>query len=125
MKKSEFKEKLNQLFDRDIDDFSLEEKYSFIQKVFIDYQIDKDKTTRIATNKGQKWTDEELKLILSVAPSKENCLRFARLFGRGYGSIEQIYRWASTPQKELSPKRENDSFIQQVFRVKKCLGLRN
>lgn len=125
MKKSEFKEKLNQLFDCDIDGFSLEEKYSFIQKVFIDYQIDKDKTTRIATNKGQKWTDEELKLILSVAPSKENCLRFARLFDRGYGSIEQIYRWASTPQKELSLERENDSFIQQIFRVKKCLGLRN
>ena len=124
MKKMEFQEKLNELLEIDIDDFSIEEKCDFIQKIFIEYQIDKDKV-RSPLNKGNKWKDEELKLILSVAATKENCLKFARLFERGYGSIEQIYRWASTPKNQLSEERKGDAFIQQIFKVKKSLGLRN
>jgi hypothetical protein len=41
-------------------------------------------------------------------------MKYARLFNRGYGSIEQIYRWSTTPYKELSDERKEDSFIKQI-----------
>ena len=71
-----------------------------------------------------KWTDEELKIILSDAPTKENCVKYARLFKRGYGSIEQIYRWSVTTTKEMTDERKSDSFILQVKRIAKELGIR-
>lgn len=43
MKKIEFQEKLYELFETEIDDFSIKEKCDFIQKIFIEYQINKDK----------------------------------------------------------------------------------
>lgn len=67
------------------------------------------KKSVIISNKGCKWSDEELKIILSDAPTKENCIKYARLFKRGYGSIEQIYRWSVTTMKEMSEERKNDS----------------
>ena len=76
------------------------------------------------TLKGEKRTDEELTIILSAAPTRENCIKYARLFKRGYGSIEQIYRWAVTPKKNMSEERKSDSFVQQVKRVAKEIGLR-
>jgi len=120
----DYMENYSDTYDYSEIDFSIKEKCDFIQKIFIEYQINKDKV-RSPLNKGNKWKDEELKLILSVAATKENCLKFARLFDRGYGSIEQIYRWASTPKNQLSEERKGDAFIQQIFRVKKSLGLRN
>ena len=76
------------------------------------------------TNKGAAWTDDELRVVLSDAPLKENCLKHARAFGRGYGSIEQIYRWASTSKEDIERKRPNDIFISQIKRVAKQLGWR-
>ena len=34
------------------------------------------------SNKGKSWTDEELKVVLSFAPTKENCLRFGKIDGK-------------------------------------------
>ena len=76
------------------------------------------------TNKGNSWTDDELRVILSEAPTKENCLRFARAFRRGYGSIEQIYRWAATSDARIKATRPDDAFIKQIKRVAKQLGWR-
>lgn len=42
--------------------------------------------------KGKPWTDAELRVVLSDAPTKENCVKHAKAFGRGYGALEQIYR---------------------------------
>ena len=67
----------------------------------MEYQKDNE-NKRDTSNKGEKWTDEQLKIILSEAPSKQNCMKFAILFKRGYGSIEQIYRWSTTPNINLS-----------------------
>lgn len=76
-------------------------------------------------NKGKSWTDEELKLVLSLPPTKENCLKLAKAFKRGYGSIEQIYRWAVTPEKSIKgTDRENDSFIKQIQKAYKESGWR-
>ena len=51
-------------------------------------------------------------------------MKYAVLFSRGYGSIEQIYRWSTTQDKKLSTRRKEDSFIQQIKKVAKELGLR-
>lgn len=48
-----------------------------------------------------------------------NCLKYAKLFNRGYGRIEQIYRWASTSDKEVERKRPDDVFIAQIKRIAK------
>lgn len=98
-------------------------KINLIQKILVEYQKDNE-DKRDTSNKGEKWTDEQLKIILSDAPSKQNCMKYAILFKRGYGSIEQIYRWSTTQDQELSEQRKEDSFIQQIKRVAKELRLR-
>jgi len=74
--------------------------------------------------KGKPWTDDELRVVLSDAPTKENCLKHARGFSRGYGAIEQIYRWAATSDAVIRRKRPDDTFIAQIKRVAKQLGWR-
>jgi predicted secreted protein len=73
-------------------------------------------------NKGKAWTDDELTVILSAAPTKANCEKFAKAFKRGYGSIAQIYQWAMTTKKNIKKKRPDDKFINQVKRVAKQVG---
>jgi hypothetical protein len=51
-------------------------------------------------------------------------LKHARAFNRGYGAIEQIYRWAATSDAEVKRKRCSDEFIAQIKRVAKQLGWR-
>ena len=102
---------------------SYDEKMTLVHSLLVDYEKDNEEKRDIS-NKGCKWTDEELKIILSDAPTKENCIKYARLFKRGYGSIEQIYRWSVTTTKEMSEERKNDSFIIQVKRIAKELGIR-
>ena len=94
-----------------------------VHNLLVDYEKENE-VKRDVTKKGEKWTDEELKIILADAPTKENCVKYARLFKRGYGSIEQIYRWSVTPKKDMSDERKEDSFVQQVKRVAKELGIR-
>ena len=123
MKKSEFKESFRELLDNNIEDLTFEEKFSYAKKILIDYEI--EYTLHDTSNKGNKWTDYELEIILSNSGTKANCLKFAKLFKRGYGSIEQIYRWASTPISNMTEERKNDSFILQIKKVSKKIGLRN
>ncbi|HDR1156528.1 TPA: hypothetical protein QB234_001243 [Pasteurella multocida] len=125
MKKSEFKNSFIELLSNNIDSLNYDEKIHFIKKILTEYEIEKDKTDRTPVNKGQPWNDHQLELILSLPATKKNCLKFAKIFGRGYGSIEQIYRWASTPKNQLTKERLNDAFIQQIMRVKRNLELRN
>lgn len=123
MNKKEYKRELYKVFDQKIDDLDFSGRINLIQKILVEYQKDNE-DQRDTSNKGEKWTDEQLKIILSDAPSKQNCMKYARLFKRGYGSIEQIYRWSTTQYQELSEQRKEDSFIQQIKRVAKELGLR-
>jgi len=74
--------------------------------------------------RGKPWTDDELRVVLSDAPTKENCLKHARGFRRRYGAIEQIYRWAAATDAAVKRKRPNDAFIAQIKRVAKQLGWR-
>lgn len=74
--------------------------------------------------KGKPWSDDELRVVLSDAPTKENCLKHARGFNRGSGAIEQIYRWAATSDTEVARKRPDHEFIAQIKRVAKQQGWR-
>lgn len=123
MKRKEFKKNLYDALDNEVDGMSYDEKMILIHNLLVDYEQDNEEK-RDTSNKGIKWTDEELKIILSDAPTKENCVKYARIFKRGYGSIEQIYRWSVTPTKEMSEERKNDSFILQIKRIVKELGIR-
>lgn len=123
MKRKEFKENLFAALDNDVDDITYDEKMVLVHNLLVDYEKENE-TKRDITNKGEKWTDEELKIILSAAPTKENCVKYVRLFKRGYGSIEQIYRWSVTPKKDMSDERKEDSFVKQVKRIAKELGIR-
>lgn len=123
MKRKEFKENLFAALDNDVDGISYDEKMILVHNLLVDYEKENE-VKRDVTKKGEKWTDEELKIILADAPKKENCVKYARLFKRGYGSIEQIYRWSVTPKKDMTDERKEDSFVQQVKRVAKELGIR-
>ncbi|WP_304084911.1 hypothetical protein [Peptostreptococcus stomatis] len=123
MKKSEYKEELFQLLRENIDDMNFNEKMNFVSNIIIDFEKENE-NQRDISNKGKSWTDEELKIILTDAPSKYNCLKYAKIFKRGYGSIEQIYKWAMTTNKEIQEKRGNDAFIKQIKKVAKEIGLR-
>ena len=123
MKRKEFKENLFAALDNDVDSISYDEKMILVHNLLVDYEKENE-VKRDVTKKGEKWTDEELKIILTDAPTKENCVKYARLFKRGYGSIEQIYRWSTTSLIEMSDERKEDSFICQIKKVAKELGLR-
>ena len=114
MKKKELYEKLDYI--------NIENKDKLLQ----DYLFEKEKNKKFdQSNKGKPWTDDELKVILSFAPTKENCLLLAKAFKRGYGSIEQIFRWATTDMKTIkNSERKDDSFILQVKRIYKEMGWR-
>ena len=123
MKKREFKDKLFSVLQHPVDGMTYDEKMQYVQKLFINYQKEHEDQHDLS-NKGKPWRDEELKIILSDAATAENCLKYAKLFQRGYGSIEQIYRWATTNQKDIQKKRPDDKFILQIKRIVKELELR-
>lgn len=123
MKRKEFKERLFAALDNDVDGMTHDEKMTLVHNLLVDYEKENESKRDIA-NKGEKWTDEELKVILSDAPSKANCVKYAKIFKRGYGSIEQIYRWSTTAKSDMSDERKKDSFVMQIKRIAKELGLR-
>ena len=113
--------KKNDLYE-ELDSWKVDNKEKFLK----DYLFEKDKNSNFdQSNKGKPWSDDELKVILSFAPTKENCLLLAKAFKRGYGSIEQIFRWATTDLKTIkNSERKNDSFVLQVKRIYKEMGWR-
>ena len=123
MKKREFRDELFSVLQYPVDGMSYDEKMRYVQKLFIDYQKEHE-DQRDLSNKGKPWSDEELRIILSDAATAENWLKYAKLFRRGYGSIEQIYRWATTRKKDVQEKRPGDKFILQIKRIVKELELR-
>ena len=123
MKKYEFKEKLFGVLKNDIDGMSYDDKMILVSNLLIDFEKENEEF-RDVSNRGEKWKNEELKIILSDAPSRANCVKYARLFKRGYGSIEQIYRWSTISKVDMPDERKEDGFILQIRRIKKELGLR-
>lgn len=123
MKKNEYKKRVFDLLNTHIDHMEFNEKMIFVSNIMIEFEKENE-NLRDTSNKGKGWHDEELKIILTDAPTKFNCLKYAKLFKRGYGSIEQIYRWATTPTKDMSDERKEDAFIKQIKKVAKDIGFR-
>jgi hypothetical protein len=121
MNKSEFKKEVDELINSNVEGLSFDEKISLIRQRIIEIEKNSDFDS---SNKGNSWTDEELRLVLKTAPTKENCLMLARTFRRGYGSIEQIFRWAAEDQATINKNRPDDSFIKQIKRIAKEVGWR-
>lgn len=122
MRKKEFKEDFLRFFSNEVEEYTETEKISLIRSYL--HEIEKIQNWE-ELNKGKSWTDEELKVVFSFAPNKENILKVSKAFKRGYGSIEQIYRWAATPDKVIDEKgRQEDKFVLQIKRVAKECGWR-
>src|SRR5438105_163203 len=121
MTKTEFRDRVRALLAEQVGDLSLDDKLAIVQQCCIEAQ---ESAGFEESNKGKSWTDEELRVVLQHAPTKENCMLLARAFRRGYGSIEQIYRWAATTDPEVAAKRPDDVFVQQIKRVAKQVGWR-
>ena len=125
MKKSEYKQELLNIFSQNIDGMDFQERMRFIETIRIEFYASKENEQyRDCSEKGKPWKDEELFIILQDAPTKANCLKYAILFKRGYGSIEQIYRWAATSDEEVNRKRPDDTFIKQIKKIAKEIKLR-
>jgi len=123
MKKSEFKQAVHALLDKPVEGLDWERKVAFVHQILV--EMDKERAAWDQSRKMQPWSDDELRLILQLPPTKANILRLARAFRRGYGSIEQIYRWAATPKKIIEAKgRSDDRFIQQIKRIASEVGWR-
>ncbi len=123
MRKSDFRESLFRVLDQTVEGTSFEERMELAEKYVLEYQKKHD-TERECPNFGKPWSDRDLRVILQSAPTMENCLRYAKLFGRGYGSIELIYRWASTADKDIPEDKAGDVFIAHIKRIAKEVGWR-
>ncbi|MCD9185135.1 MAG: hypothetical protein LUM44_01780 [Pyrinomonadaceae bacterium] len=121
MKKSEFKEKIDELLDTNVDNLTQNEKFSMIRQRIVEFEKN---TSYDSSNKGKSWSDDELRVILKTSPTKENCMLLAKAFRRGYGSIEQIFRWAAEDQTTIDRTRPDDIFIKQIKKIAKEIGWR-
>ena len=122
MTKKDFRERIGKLLEEDISGLSTwEEKISYTRQVLV--ELDRERGYD-ESNRGKSWTDDELRLILQLPPTKENIIKLAKAFKRGYGSIEQIYRWAAEDKKTIQQKIPNDAFIQQIKRIVTEVGWR-
>jgi hypothetical protein len=122
MTKKSFKEELKKLLDSTVDKMDKSELINFAKNCICEFESVMPFDTM---NKGSSWTDDELKIVLSLPPTKENMLQLAKCFKRNIGSIEQIFRWAVTPKDVIKNKgRGNDAFIMQIKKIYKELGWR-
>jgi len=121
MTKKEFKDHLVQILNQKVANLSWNEKISLARKIIIELDVDSDYDQ---SNKGKAWTDDGLRLILQMQPTKENMMHLAKAFKRGYRSIEQIYRWASADKQKIEETRSNDSFILQIKKIASEVGWR-
>ncbi|EHO18249.1 hypothetical protein HMPREF9466_02206 [Fusobacterium necrophorum subsp. funduliforme 1_1_36S] len=77
MKKNDYKERMFDLLGGNIDDMGFDEKMNFVSNIIIEFEKENEHL-RDTSNKGKSWKDEELKIILTDAPTKYNCLKYAK-----------------------------------------------
>lgn len=122
MKKKEFRKKVSELIVLAYSSLTFEEIISEIDEAIVQVAKDKGWPT---PNKGKPWSDGELALVLTDTPTKRNTVKYARLLGRGFGSVEMVYRWAYTTSKEIKAKgRDKDKFIKQIKIIARQVGWR-
>lgn len=120
MTKQNFRKAVDDLLNQNVAGLSWDEKLALLRQRIV--ELEKKRNTR-PEKKGKPWTDDELRLVLMTAPTTENCILLARTFQRGYGSIEQIFRWTAE-RRTIAKKRPNDSFLKRIQRIAKEVGWR-
>lgn len=121
--KKTFKKDFLSLLNEDVDGLDLNGKIKIVKKYVFEIEQNQEHDE---SNKGNEWKDEDLQVIFALPATKENCLKLAQSFNRGYGSIVLIYRWAAKSDKEISELgRSQDKFIMQIRRVAKDCALIN
>lgn len=114
------KKEIYDVINSNMDQLSEVEIAKSLRNIALECELEKDYDT---SRKYGKWSDDELRIVFSHPPTKENCVKLAKVFKRGIGSIEEIYRFAAESKKLIKEKgKENDSFIQQVKRIAKQEG---
>jgi hypothetical protein len=121
MTRRQFKAAISNLLNEPTPELSWDLKTALVRRCLIDYEKEAGFDD---SKKGQAWTDDELRIILRHTPTTENGMRLARAFRRGYGSIEQIFRWAASSDDEIAAKRPEDSFICHIKTISKEIGWR-
>jgi hypothetical protein len=116
MSDREFREAVRALLNQPIEGLSPEQKTAAVRLELVDYLRNQEFPE---PNKGKPWTDDQIRVILTYAPTEENTILLARAFGRGCGSIEQIFRWAGQSERRIKEEREDNAFIQQLLRIRK------
>jgi hypothetical protein len=122
MNERQFREAIQALLRLESTTLSAEAKVALTKLELVDYQKEQSYPT---PNKGEPWTDDQLRVVLSYAPTAQNTMMLARAFGRGYGSIEQIFRWAGQSERRIEEERGDHAFVQQVLRIRKELRWRS
>jgi hypothetical protein len=122
MTKAEFKKQIITLLDASVDGLAAEDKAALVRRTVTEFEKEQ---TWDQSNSREPWSDDELRVVLSRAPTHENTLRLAKAFRRGYGSIEQIYRWAGQSERRIADPRADDTFVQRIKHIRKELGWRS
>jgi hypothetical protein len=89
MKRKEFKMAIREEISSAYSNLTFDEISSEIDEAFVKVAKEKGWPT---PNKGKERSDAELALVLTDAPTKRNTVKYARLLGRGFGSVEMVYR---------------------------------
>lgn len=122
MKRTDFRKTLMEIIKPGYSSLTFDEISSEIDEALVRVAKEKGWAT---PNKGKEWSDAELGLVLTDAPTKRNTVKYARLLGRGFGSVEMVYRWAYTTDKEIKAKgRDKDKFIKQIKKIARQVGWR-
>jgi hypothetical protein len=119
MKKTEYRKQIRDALNVEVDDNDLHQKASLIRQCIVEAE---EAVEYDSSNKRKPYTDDELRLIFSTAPTNENCVRLAKSFKRGVGGIKQIYQWASTTQSRIDEVVPDSTFHKQIKRVAKEMG---
>ncbi|WP_134913326.1 hypothetical protein [Paenibacillus sp. IHB B 3084] len=85
MKKKEYKDRLIELLNEGIEELTTDQVIHKTKLLIFEYEKKQAYSTE---NKGRPWTDEELRVVLSFAATKENILKLAKGFKCSYGSMD-------------------------------------
>lgn len=111
-----FRESVRELLNQAIKDLTPDQKCAAVRSELVDFIREQDFTK---SNNRKPWTDDQLRVVLSYAPTEENTILIARAFGRSYGSIEQIFRWAGQSDRRTKEERSDNAFNRQILRIRK------
>ena len=98
MKKNEYKKRVFDLLNTHIDHMEFDEKMIFVSNIIIEFEKENE-NLRDTSNKGKSWHDEELKIILTDAPTKFNCLNMQNFSKEVTGALNKYIDGLQPPPK--------------------------